>query len=100
MKPEERVKCCKRIGILERLCPRWAAVTREGEPYCKQHDPERMKDLAAISVERWQKKHQSERTLSRDTAIKLVEAAESSEEIHELNDLWLAVQKAKRELGI
>lgn len=110
------IKCCE--PVLNRLkwlrnreagreCSRWASVTRNSKPYCWQHDPgaiaDRMRQMEIKSMERFQAKY---RTLSRDTAIKLVEAADtvvwdtlnSTEDEH--RGLYEATQTAKRELGI
>ena len=123
-----RVKCCELVKLAysyERNCSRWASITREGKGYCWQHDPVMVKNRRAIAmVQRWQAEGNVEeqtrsleafqeglaedRTLSRGTAIKLVEAAEwvikATDKIQIPSDeyllLTLTVKAAKRELGM
>lgn len=121
MQTEERVKCCGTItsgGGGLHYCSRWAVVTRDGKPYCKQHDPERIKESQAVpwpagvthsqkldaTLQNALELRQSQRTLSRETAIKLVEAASAfaftgTQTRHKI-DLHSAMEAAKRELGI
>ena len=40
-------------------CYRMAILEREGKPYCKQHDPEAVKERERKSTEQWKAKHES-----------------------------------------
>lgn len=97
----DRVRCCavterSSKGIGPYQCSRWAVATRDGKAYCWQHDP-----IA-------EQPGGTKRTLSRDTAIKVVEAAgdmmwiESADTAYHLKmeRLSTAIVAAKQELGI
>lgn len=121
---EERVKCAGRVyyRALSRKCWRFSI---NGELYCgdcenqlRQHDPERIKAKEAVPFDKEYselmemccsecgKPYLEAHTLSRDTAIKLVEAAVNvvweNKPKHDVDILRLgvAISAAKRELGI
>lgn len=41
-------------------CSRHASVTRDGKPYCKQHDPVAIAERRELRDQKWQKKYDAE----------------------------------------
>ena len=106
MEREKRVSCCAMVTrppewIKNYPCARWAVVSRDGKGYCKQHDPHnaRQRDIK----KHIQEQQIAQNTLSRDTAIKLVEAAADLLQYGypmKKEETFRVIEAAKRELGI
>jgi len=83
MSTPEKPKCCQRIfgsyaTLRVKSCSRYAVVERDGKPYCRQHDPVRVKAAQEKRDEVYRKQSEERQRVYRlqQAAPDLLEALE------------------------